>query len=147
MIDSSILELRWNDSFDIVTSMGIPTSSIYMSHIYCVSPIDGNNINTKPKPTMPQPQKHHLYIANPMMSIGHTLSSYPHTSGGNLLTQKSPTHLSMAYTTQGHHLTTLISLYKTLHDLPFDPHTSKRAQGWRKGIKTPKRSPKYPPRS
>ena len=32
-----------------------------------------------------------------------------------LLTQKSPTYLSMAYTTQGHHLMTLISLHLTLH--------------------------------
>ena len=80
-------------------SMGIPAFSIYMSHIYCISPIDGNQINTKTKSTMPQPQKHHLSTANPMMSVGHMLSSYPHTSGGNLLTQKSPTQLSMAYTT------------------------------------------------
>ena len=129
MIDSCILEHRSNDSFDIVMSMGMHTSSIYMSRIYCISPIDGNHINTKPKSTMPQPQKHHLSTANPMMSIGHTLSSCPHTSGGNLLTQKSPTQLSMVYTTQGHHLTTLISLHKTFHDLPFDPHTSKSSQG------------------
>ena len=57
--------------------------------------------------TIPQPRKHHLYAANLMMSISHMLSSCPHTSGGNLLTQKYPTQLSMAYTTQGHHLTTL----------------------------------------
>ena len=49
MIGSCILEHRSNYSFDIVTSMGIPTSSIYMSHIICISPIDGNNINTKTK--------------------------------------------------------------------------------------------------
>ena len=29
--------------------MGMPTSSIYMSHIICISPIDGNHINTKTK--------------------------------------------------------------------------------------------------
>ena len=29
--------------------MGIPTSSIYMSHIICISPIDGNHINKKTK--------------------------------------------------------------------------------------------------
>ena len=28
-------------------SMGMPTLSIYMSHIICISPIDGNHINTK----------------------------------------------------------------------------------------------------
>ena len=49
MIDSCILEHRSNYSFDIVTSMGMPASSIYMSHIYCISPIDGNHINTKTK--------------------------------------------------------------------------------------------------
>ena len=91
MIGSCILEHRSNDSFDIVMSMGMSTPSIYMSHIYCISPIDGNQINTKPKVTMPQPRKHHLLTANPMMSVGHTFNSYPHTSGGNMLTQKSPT--------------------------------------------------------
>ena len=30
-------------------SMGIPVSSIYMSHMICISPIDGNHINTKTK--------------------------------------------------------------------------------------------------
>ena len=29
--------------------MGMPASSIYMSHIICISPIDGNHINTKTK--------------------------------------------------------------------------------------------------
>ena len=42
MINSCILEHRSNYSFDIVMSMGIPTSSIYMSHIICISPIVGN---------------------------------------------------------------------------------------------------------
>ena len=125
MINSCILEHRSNDSFDIVMSMEMPGSSIYMSHIYCISPIHGYQINTKPKATMPQPQKHHLSIANPMMSIGHTLSSCPHTLGSNLLTQKSPTQLSMAYTTQGHHLTTLISLHKTFHLTPTPPKDPK----------------------
>ena len=49
MIGSCILEHRSNYSFDIVTSMGIPGSSIYMSHIICISPIDGNHINTETK--------------------------------------------------------------------------------------------------
>ena len=30
-------------------SMGMPVSSIYMSHIICISPIDGNHINIKTK--------------------------------------------------------------------------------------------------
>ena len=49
MIDSCILEHISNYSFDIVTRMGMPASSIYMSHIIFISPIDGNHINTKTK--------------------------------------------------------------------------------------------------
>ena len=49
MIDSCILEHRSNYYFDIVMSMGMPASSIYMSHINFISPIDGNHINTKTK--------------------------------------------------------------------------------------------------
>ena len=49
MIGSCILEHILNYSFDIVMSMGIPALSIHMSHIYCISPIDGNHINTKTK--------------------------------------------------------------------------------------------------
>ena len=49
MIGSCTLEHISNYSFHIVTSMGIPTSSIYMSHIICISPIDRNHINTKTK--------------------------------------------------------------------------------------------------
>ena len=49
MIYSCILELRSHYYFDIVTSMGIPTSSLYISHIIYISPIDGNHINTKTK--------------------------------------------------------------------------------------------------
>ena len=49
MIDSCIIEHRSNYSFDIVTCMGMPTSSIYMSHIICISPIDGNHIIIKTK--------------------------------------------------------------------------------------------------
>ena len=49
MIGSCILEHRSNYSFDVVTSMGMPASFIYMSHIICISPIDGNHINTKTK--------------------------------------------------------------------------------------------------
>ena len=47
MIGSCIIEHRSHYSFDIVTSMGIPASSIYMSHIICISPIHGNHINTQ----------------------------------------------------------------------------------------------------
>ena len=49
MIGSCILEHRSNYYFDIVMRMGMATSSIYMSHIICISPIDGNHINPKTK--------------------------------------------------------------------------------------------------
>ena len=49
MIGSCILEHRLNYSFEIVTSTRMPSSSIYISHIICISPIDGNHINTKTK--------------------------------------------------------------------------------------------------
>ena len=49
MMSSCILDHISNYSFDIVTSMGMPASSIYMSHIICISPIDGNQINKKTK--------------------------------------------------------------------------------------------------
>ena len=49
MTGSCIIEHRSHYSFDIVTSMGMPASSIYMSHIICISLIDGNHINTKTK--------------------------------------------------------------------------------------------------
>ena len=49
IIDCCIIKHRSHYSFDIVTSMGIPASSIYMSHIICITPIDGNHINTKTK--------------------------------------------------------------------------------------------------
>ena len=37
MIDSCILEHRSHYSFDTVMSMGMPASSIYISHIICIS--------------------------------------------------------------------------------------------------------------
>ena len=45
MIDSCILERRSNYYFDIVMSMGMFASSIHMSHIHCISLVDGNYIN------------------------------------------------------------------------------------------------------
>ena len=57
MISSCILVYRSNYSFDIVTSMGMLASSIYISHIICISPIDTNNTKTKshhaPSPEAP----------------------------------------------------------------------------------------------
>ena len=50
MIGSCIIEHRSHYSFEIVTSMGLPSLSIlYMSHIICISPIEWNHINTKTK--------------------------------------------------------------------------------------------------
>ena len=49
IISSCILEHISNYYFVIVMSMGMPASSIYMSHIICISPIDGNHNNTKTK--------------------------------------------------------------------------------------------------
>ena len=80
----------------------------------------GTILIQKPKATMPQPWKHHLSTANPMMSVSHTMSSCPHTSGGNLFTQKIP-HSPLHGL---HHPRT------PMHDLritPLDPHTLKKA--------------------
>ena len=49
MINSCIIEHRSHYYFDNVTSMAMPTLSIYMSHIIYISPIYGNHINTKTK--------------------------------------------------------------------------------------------------
>ena len=49
MICSCIIEHISHYSFEIVMSMGMLASFIYMSQIICISPIDGNHINTKSK--------------------------------------------------------------------------------------------------
>ena len=49
MISSCIIKHISHYSFNIVMSMGMPTSSIYMSHIICILPINGNHINAKTK--------------------------------------------------------------------------------------------------
>ena len=62
MICSCILEHKSNYSFYIFTSMGMPASSIYMSHMICISPINGNHINTKNKSHhAPSPEAPPLY--------------------------------------------------------------------------------------
>ena len=106
-------------------SMGRPASSIYMSHIYCISPIDGNHINTKTK-------IHHALAqeAPPLRSKSYDVPRpydeiLPSHIKGQSVNPKSPTQLSMAYTTQGHHLTTLISLHKTFHLTPTPPKEPK----------------------
>ena len=79
---------------------------------------------------MPQPKKNHLSAENPMMYVGHMMSSCPHTLGGNLLTQKIH-HLDLHGL---HHPRT------PMHDphlTPFDPHTLKKAQKYAEGLKIP----------
>ena len=108
MIDSRILEHISNYSFDIVTSMGMPTSSIYMSHIIFMSPIDGNHINTKTK-------IHHAPVSEtpPLCSKSYDVRwTYDelmpsHIKGQSVNPKNSLTKLSMTYTSQGHHSTTL----------------------------------------
>ena len=65
-------------------------------------------------------RKHHLYVANLMMSVSHTMSSCPHTLGGNLLTKKIP-HLALHGL---HHPRTPMH---DLHITPLDPHTLKKS--------------------
>ena len=130
MIGSYILEHRSNYSFDIVTSMGMPTSSIYISHIICTHPLMGTILIQKPKATIPQPRKHHLSQENPMMFVGHTMRSYPHTSRGNLLTQKIPQ--SAPHGLQHPRTPT--------HDPHLTPTPSRRLKNRKKGLKTFKKS-------
>ena len=126
MIGSCILEHRSNYSFDIVTSMGMPASSIYMSHIHCISPIDGNQINTKTKShhalasEAPPLHSKSYDVRRPYVELlpSHIRGQYvnpkiPHLSLNGLHHPRTPSHNS--------HITPL--------DLPLDPHTSKRAQG------------------
>ena len=130
MIDSCIIEFRSHYSFDIVTSMGMPPSSIYMSHIICISPIDGNHINTKTKSHHVLNQEAPPLPKDPMMFVGHTMSSYPHTSGDNLLTQKIPQWALHDL----HHLRT------SMHNPHLTPTPSKRLNNIKRGLKTPKKS-------
>ena len=126
MIDSCILEHRSNDSFDIVTSMGMATMySIYISHIYCISPIDGNQINTKTKShhaPAPAPEAPPLYSKSydvhwPYIELlpSHIRGQFvdpkiPHLALNRLHNPRTPSHNS--------HITPL--------DPPLYPHTSKR---------------------
>ena len=108
----------------------------YTCHTLFVShPFMGTILIQKQKATMPQPQKHHLSAANPMMSVGHTMSSCPHTSGGNLLTQKIP-HSTL------HGLHHPRTPTHDPHLTPFDPHTLKKALKWVKGLKKHKKETK-----
>ena len=141
MVDSCILEHRSNYSFDIVTSMGIPASSIYMSHIICISPIDGNHINTKTKSHhAPSPEAPPLYsesydVHQPYIEL------FPSYIRGKYVNPKNPRHSSLCPTppkdTISQHSFHSIRPSKTFHDLPFDPHTLVKAQKHEKGFKNP----------
>ena len=136
MIGSCILKHRSNYSFDIVMSMGMPTSAIYMSHIICISRIDKNHINTKtkshhtPAPEAPPLCKKCYDVRRPYDEIlpSHIRRQYVNP-------KKSLTQLYMAYTTQGHPCMTLISPHWT-------PTPSNRLKNEQKGLQTPKRIPK-----
>ena len=92
MIGSCIIEHRSNYSFYIFMSMGMPTSSIYMSHIICISPIDGNHFNTT--------KSHHALAleAPPLHSKSYDVSPpyievLPSHIRGQSVNPKTPTQL------------------------------------------------------
>ena len=115
----------------------------YTCHTLFVShPLMGTTLIQKPKATMSQPRKHHLSPENPMMSIGHTMISFPHTSGGNLLTQKiaqlalnglNHIHTSFSY---------LFSLIFDLHNYVLNLCSLKNLKNIKKGLKTPQKGQK-----
>ena len=98
-----------------------------MSHIICISPIDGNHINTKTKihhalaqEAPPLPKKPYD-VHRPYDEL---LPS--HIRGQFVNPKNYPIKLYMTYTT------------KTSMKFPsFDPHTLKKAQKYAKGIKNP----------
>ena len=150
MIDSSILDLRSHYSFDIVTSMGMPTSSIYMSHIYCISPIDGNHINTKtkshhaPAPEAPPLDSKSYYVSQPYVEL------LPSHIRGQYVNPKTPPHSSQwpttpKDTTSQHSLHSIIPsiwpphLQKSPTMKKRDKNPKKRAQNRPPGAKALKR--------
>ena len=103
----------------------------YTCHTLFVShPLMGTILIQKPKSSMPQPRKHHLSPENPMMFVGHTMSSCPHTSRGNMLTQKIPQWSLHDL----HHLKT------SMHNPHLTPTPSERLKNMKRGLKTPKKS-------
>ena len=121
MIGSCILEHISNYSFDNVTSMGMPASSIYMSHIF-ILPIDGNQINTKIK-------SHHALA--PEAPPLHNQSYHVHWPYIELL----PSHIRGESVNPKITHIALNSLHHPRtpshdpHITPLDPHTLKIAQG------------------
>ena len=100
-------------------SMGMPTLSIYMSHIIFISPIDGNHINTKTK-------SHHAPApeAPPLRSKSYDV----HQPYDELL----PSHIREKYVNLKIPHSALHGLHHPrtpMHDLcitPLDPHTLKK---------------------
>ena len=127
MIGSCIIELRSHYSFDIITSMGMPASSIYMSHIICISPIDGNHINTKTKihyapaqeaPNLPRKSYDVHWPYDELL---------PSHIKGKSINPKNPSVSSTWSTSPKYiHYTTLI----------WPPHPCKGSKTW-KGLKNP----------
>ena len=122
MIGSCILEHRSNYSFDIIMSMGMLASSIYMSHIICISPIYGNHINTKtkshdaPAPEAPPLCNKSYDVYWPYIELlpSHIKGQYfklkiPHSTVNALHHPRTPSH--------------------DPHMTPLDPHTLKIAKG------------------
>ena len=94
----------------------------YTCHVFFVShPWIGTNINTKTKShcvsseEVPLLHRSLHYPNNPMMSVGHMMSSCPHTSGGNMLTQKIA-HLAL------HGLNHIHTSFSYHFSLTFDLH-------------------------
>ena len=122
MIDSCIIEHRSYYYFDIVMSMGMLASCIYMSHIICISSIDGNHINKKNKSyhvpaqgAPPFPRKsydvHRPYDELlPSHIRGQSVNpKIPHSALNGLHHPRTPSH--------------------DPHITPLDPHTLKIAKG------------------
>ena len=121
MISSCIIEHRSHYSFDIVTSMEMPTSTIYMSHIIFITPIDGNHINTKTK-------SHHAPAseAPPLCRKSYDVHRpydelLPSHIRGQSFNPKNPPMISTWPTPP-----------KDINAQPsFDPHTLRKAQKWK----------------
>ena len=115
----------------------------YTCHTPFVShPLMGTILIQKPKATIPHPQKHHLSTANPMMSVGRMMSSYPHTLGGNLLTRKIPHSAlhGLHHPRTPMHDPRFTPLDLTLISPHWTPTPSKRLKNKQKGLKPPKKS-------
>ena len=98
---------------------GMPASSIYMSHIICISPIDGNHINTKTKihhalaqESPPLPEKSYD-VHRPYDEL------LPSHIRGKYINQKIP-HSSL------HGLNHINTPIQNLRNTPLDPHTLKK---------------------